>query len=112
MQEIPSKGFVRVRQIVGDKNNPGPIPVSRAAWYAGVKAGRFPQPIRLTERCVAWRTEDIHALIEELSAQEGDKISQIDKPEGLRKVGELMERDKSVIAPSGKFTAGQGDSTS
>lgn len=39
------------------------IPVSRSGWWAGVKTGRYPQPIRISPRCVAWRSSDIHALI-------------------------------------------------
>jgi prophage regulatory protein len=39
------------------------IPVSRSGWWAGVKTGRYPQPVRLSTRCVAWRSQDIAALI-------------------------------------------------
>lgn len=38
------------------------FPVSRATWYAGIKDGRFPQPIKLGPRAVAWRSADILAL--------------------------------------------------
>lgn len=40
------------------------IPVSRSAWWAGVKTGRFPRPVRLGPRTVAWRAEDVAALVE------------------------------------------------
>ncbi|WP_259675089.1 helix-turn-helix transcriptional regulator [Burkholderia pseudomallei] len=39
------------------------IPVSRATWYAGVKHGRFPQPVSLGPRCVAWKASEIQSLI-------------------------------------------------
>ncbi|MFP3586373.1 AlpA family phage regulatory protein [Paraburkholderia sp. SIMBA_055] len=39
------------------------IPVSRATWYAGVKNGRFPQPVSLGPRCVAWRASEIQRLV-------------------------------------------------
>jgi predicted DNA-binding transcriptional regulator AlpA len=39
------------------------IPVSRSGWWAGVKSGRYPQPVKLSARCVAWRSQDIAALI-------------------------------------------------
>ncbi len=42
------------------------IPVSRSHWLAGVRAGRFPAPVRLSPRCVAWRAEDIRALVASL----------------------------------------------
>jgi prophage regulatory protein len=39
------------------------IPISRANWYAGVKAGRYPEPVHLGPRCVAWRESDIANVI-------------------------------------------------
>jgi prophage regulatory protein len=39
------------------------VPVSRATWYAGVKSGRYPQPVSLGPRCVAWRASDIQQLV-------------------------------------------------
>lgn len=44
--------------------SPGLIPVSHATWWRGVKAGRFPQPVRLGGRVTVWRVEDIRKLIE------------------------------------------------
>jgi predicted DNA-binding transcriptional regulator AlpA len=40
------------------------IPVSKSAWWAGVKSGRFPQSLKLGERTTCWRASDIQALIE------------------------------------------------
>ena len=42
------------------------IPVSRSGWWAGVASGRYPAPVRLSTRCVAWKSADIRALIESL----------------------------------------------
>jgi prophage regulatory protein len=42
------------------------FPVSRSAWLAGVKAGRYPAPVRLSTRRVAWRAEEIRALVASL----------------------------------------------
>ncbi|MDR0476381.1 MAG: hypothetical protein LBH14_00355 [Desulfobulbaceae bacterium] len=65
---IPEEGFLRVRQIVGDRkaNPPIPaiIPVSQSTWWAGVASGRFPQPIRLSRGVTVWRVEDIRSLLE------------------------------------------------
>lgn len=58
---LPDTGFVRLKQILGPN---GPIPVSKSTWWAGVKAGRYPQPVRLGRRITAWRAEDIRKLIE------------------------------------------------
>ncbi|MFP3549113.1 AlpA family phage regulatory protein [Paraburkholderia sp. SIMBA_049] len=39
------------------------IPVSRATWYAGVKSGRYPKPVSLGPRCVAWKASEIQQLV-------------------------------------------------
>jgi prophage regulatory protein len=58
---LPQVGFVRLPQVLAV------IPVSRSTWWAGVKSGRYPRPIRtIGERVTAWKAEDIHALIERL----------------------------------------------
>ncbi|MBT5107023.1 MAG: AlpA family phage regulatory protein [Porticoccaceae bacterium] len=43
------------------------IPISKSTWWAGVKDGKFPQPLRIGSRCTVWREEDIDQLIEEVS---------------------------------------------
>lgn len=71
---LPETGFVRLQSIIGDpKSNPpvpAIIPVSKSTWWAGVKAGRFPAPIKLGPRITVWRVEDIRALIENNSASQ------------------------------------------
>jgi prophage regulatory protein len=57
---FPRTGFVRLSSILAPN---GPIPVGRSTWWAGVKEGRYPQPVKLGRRITAWRVEDIHALI-------------------------------------------------
>ena len=39
-------------------------PVSKSTWWAGVKSGRFPAGVRLSERTTAWRVSDIQKLID------------------------------------------------
>jgi predicted DNA-binding transcriptional regulator AlpA len=58
---LPQTGFVRLKQILAPR---GPIPVSKSTWWAGVKDGRFPQPMKLGTRVTVWRAEDIRALYE------------------------------------------------
>jgi hypothetical protein len=43
---------------------PDRFPVGRSSWWAGIKSGRFPKPVKLGPRTTAWRVEDIRALIE------------------------------------------------
>lgn len=66
---LPETGFLRLPQIIGDRkaNPPIPaiIPVSKSTWWQGIKTGRYPKPVKLGERCTAWRVEDIRTLVEE-----------------------------------------------
>lgn len=59
--ELPAAGFIRLSSILAPA---GPIPVSKSTWWAGIKDGRFPKPVKLGPRITAWRVEDIRALIE------------------------------------------------
>ena len=43
--------------------HPALIPVGKSCWWAGVKSGRFPQPVKLGPRVTAWRVEDVRDLI-------------------------------------------------
>ena len=63
MHGIPEIGFVRLSQILTV------IPIGKTCWWEGVKTGRFPKPVKLSERCTAWRAEDIRKLISDLSDQ-------------------------------------------
>ena len=51
-------GFVRLPQILSL------IPISRSAWWAGIREGKFPQGIKLGSKTTVWRAEDIRNLIE------------------------------------------------
>jgi predicted DNA-binding transcriptional regulator AlpA len=59
--DLPPTGFLRLASILAPR---GPIPISKSTWWAGVKSGRFPKPVKLSPRITAWRVEDIRALIE------------------------------------------------
>lgn len=74
MVQLPETGYVRLTQILGkpatptSEGIPALIPIARSNWWAGVKSGRFPQPVRgLGPRITAWRAEDIRGLIEQLN---------------------------------------------
>ena len=57
MQNLPSDGLLRVSDVLRF------IPVSRSHWWQGVKEGRYPQPMKLSERVTVWRVSDIRQLI-------------------------------------------------
>lgn len=63
---FPATGFVRLPQIIGDRKNgiPGVLPIGRTSFLDGVKSGKYPKPVRIAKRTVAWRVEDILALLE------------------------------------------------
>lgn len=63
-REIPSFGFIRLPQVLAV------FPVSRTTWLNGVKSGKFPKPVRLGPATVAWRVEDIRALIDSVSGEQ------------------------------------------
>jgi len=43
------------------------IPVSRSGWWAGVKDGRYPAPVKLSARVTVWRMSDVQAYIDSVS---------------------------------------------
>ena len=59
---LPDGALLREKQILYPG---GPVPVSRSTWWAGVRSGRFPQPVRLGPRTTAWRVGDIRTLLRE-----------------------------------------------
>ena len=63
--EFPKTGFVRLPSILAPK---GPIPVSKSTWWAGIKSGHYPKPVKLGPRITAWRVEDIRTLIDKGAA--------------------------------------------
>ncbi len=69
LSTLPETSFLRLPHIVGNPKGrppvPALIPVSRSTWWAGVKSGRYPQPVKLGLRITAWRVEDIRQLIRE-----------------------------------------------
>lgn len=69
VSKLPEEGFLRLKQIVGTKDQPAIIPISRSSWLAGVRESRFPKPIKLGKRTTAWRVSDIRALIEKNTAE-------------------------------------------
>ena len=45
------------------------IPISRSTWLQGVKHNRFPQPVRLSSRTVAWCSGDIDDFIKKVEGK-------------------------------------------
>jgi predicted DNA-binding transcriptional regulator AlpA len=58
---LPAEGFVRIQQVLAI------IPIGKSSWWAGVKSGKYPSPVKLGPKITAWKVEDIRKLIEDLS---------------------------------------------
>lgn len=67
MQTLSNTGLLRIWHILGDSKAEPPIPpmipIGKSTWWAGVKSGKFPQPVKLGARTTAWRVEDIRNLV-------------------------------------------------
>jgi len=58
---LPAEGYVRLPQVLAV------IPVSKSAWWAGVKSGRYPRAVKLSAKTTAWKISDIRRLIDDLA---------------------------------------------
>jgi prophage regulatory protein len=56
---IPETGFMRQAQVLLF------VPISRSTLWRRVKAGTFPEPVKLSARVTVWRAEDLRQWIAE-----------------------------------------------
>lgn len=66
MTKLPETGFLRINQVLTI------IPVSKSSWWAGVKTGRYPTPVKLGPRTTAWSVESLRALIASVGKYKGE----------------------------------------
>lgn len=71
--ELPAMGYVRLKQILGDKKSDPPVPpvvpVSKSTWWEGIRKGRFPEPCYpFGPRIACWDVRKIRNLIESTEA--------------------------------------------
>lgn len=57
---LPELGLVRLPTILQH------FQISRGGWYAGVKTGLYPRPIKIGSKSF-WNAKDIHNLISDFS---------------------------------------------
>jgi prophage regulatory protein len=55
---LPSEGLVRLSTVLRV------FPVGESSWWRGIADGKYPAPVRIGARSVAWRASDIRKLIE------------------------------------------------
>ena len=60
---LPKEGVVRLPVVLGV------LGIGKTTWYKGIKAGIYPKSIKPSVGTVAWRVEDIRALISKLGEQ-------------------------------------------
>lgn len=61
--KLPDTGYMRLTEILRV------LPICRTTWWKGVKEGRYPKGVKISERVTAWKVEDIQALIEKLNRE-------------------------------------------
>lgn len=59
MNNLPDFGYLRIKQVLKI------FPVSRTSWYEGIKTGKYPKPVKLSDGVSAWRLIDIKKLCAE-----------------------------------------------
>ena len=68
---LPSTGFMRLPQIIGDPDATPPIvgvfPVSKSTWWRGIREGRYPSAVKLGPNSSGWHVEKIRALIQQVN---------------------------------------------
>lgn len=55
---LPQTGYIRLPAVLKV------YPVSKSTWWAGIKAGKYPAGVKLSERVTAWKVDDIRTLIQ------------------------------------------------
>lgn len=69
--------LLRISQIVGDPHSVPPVeaivPIGRSSWWAKVKSGEAPAPVKIGKRVTAWRASDIEKFVASLeTSHRGD----------------------------------------
>lgn len=67
--EVVAPGaYLRVSDIArGRSGKPSLLPVTHSTWWAWVKSGKAPAPIKLSPGCTVWRRADVIAFAESLA---------------------------------------------
>jgi len=61
--------LVRLPTLLGSK-----YPVSRSTLYSDVRSGRFPPPVNLGPRSVAWIEQEVDAIVQARVGGAGDEV--------------------------------------
>ena len=61
---LPDSAFIRESQLVQSPkrpDHPAPLPFSAPTLWRKVKAGTFPQPVKLSQRVTCWKVSEVRA---------------------------------------------------
>ena len=61
LSSLPTEGYIRLKRVLDI------FPVSRAAWYLGVKEGRYPAPVKLGLRSAGYDVAALRKLFKNLN---------------------------------------------
>jgi len=56
IEELPKSGYIRLPEVLKL------LGISRSTFYAGIKSGKYPAPVRIGKRISGWRVEEIRKL--------------------------------------------------
>ena len=63
---LPQTGFVRLPQVLSV------FPVSKSAWFQGIREGRYPKPVKLSKRTSGYRVSDVRELLASVEEDQAD----------------------------------------
>jgi prophage regulatory protein len=67
--------LLRIKEVVGDKKAnppvPGLLPIGKSQFWAGVRSGKYPAPIKLGPRTTCWKLSDILLIVEQGVSEKG-----------------------------------------
>ena len=58
--DLSALGFIREQKLLDL------LPIGRSTLWEGVRTGRYPAPVKIASRAVAWRVSDIRRMLEGL----------------------------------------------
>ena len=59
--------LIRLPEIIGNKKTgeKGLLSIGATSWWLGVRAGRFPKPVKLGPRTTAWRESEVLEIVKQ-----------------------------------------------
>ena len=68
---LPDTAFIRQSQLI----NGGIVPFSASTLRRRIRAGKFPQPTKLSEQITAWRVSDVRQWLNDPASYEAEMNS-------------------------------------